>query len=78
MFKCNNIDTVTFKDNDGILKVKAKITERDNQEWILFSILLPDKCKSIKILIRSIDQKNCQSGIRVKCVLDYYHGGHFL
>lgn len=68
---------MTFKDNDGILRIKAKITERDDQEWILFSILLPGKCKFIKVLIRSIHQKKCQSGIRVKCVLDYYLG-HFL
>ncbi|GFX62692.1 integrase catalytic domain-containing protein [Trichonephila clavipes] len=38
---------VTFIDNDNILRVKSKITERNDESSFLYPILLPDKLKSL-------------------------------
>ncbi|GFV20657.1 integrase catalytic domain-containing protein [Trichonephila clavipes] len=56
---------VTFIDNDNILRVKSKITERNDESSFLYPILLPDKCEFTKLLIRSIDKKNCHAGIQI-------------
>ncbi|GFU57408.1 integrase catalytic domain-containing protein [Trichonephila clavipes] len=55
---------VTFIDNDNILRVKSKITERNDESSFLYPILLPDKCEFTKLLIRSIHKKNCHAGIQ--------------
>ncbi|GFW52367.1 DUF5641 domain-containing protein [Trichonephila clavipes] len=55
---------VTFIDNDNILRVKSKITERNDESSFLYPILLPDKCEFTKLLIRSIHKKNCHAGIK--------------
>ncbi|GFT91726.1 integrase catalytic domain-containing protein [Trichonephila clavipes] len=56
---------VTFIDNDNILRVKSKITERNAESSFLYPILLPDKCEFTKLLIRSIHKKNCHAGIQI-------------
>ncbi|GFV96664.1 DUF1758 domain-containing protein [Trichonephila clavipes] len=56
---------VTFIDNDNILRVKSKITERNDESSFLYPILLPDKCEFTKLLIRSIHKKNCHAGIQI-------------
>ncbi|GFW85121.1 integrase catalytic domain-containing protein [Trichonephila clavipes] len=38
---------VTFIDNDNILRVKSKITERNDESSFLYPILLPDKFNSL-------------------------------
>ncbi|GFS82653.1 integrase catalytic domain-containing protein [Nephila pilipes] len=35
---------VTFVDDEGILRVKTKISNRDDESSFLYPILLPDKC----------------------------------
>ncbi|GFT03686.1 integrase catalytic domain-containing protein [Trichonephila clavipes] len=56
---------VTFIDNDNILRVKSKITERNDESSFLYPILLPDKCEFTKLLIRSIHKKNYHAGIQI-------------
>ncbi|GFT47814.1 integrase catalytic domain-containing protein [Trichonephila clavipes] len=56
---------VTFIDNNNILRVKSKITERNDESSFLYPILLPDKCEFTKLLIRSIHKKNCHAGIQI-------------
>ncbi|GFX04413.1 integrase catalytic domain-containing protein [Trichonephila clavipes] len=56
---------VTFIDNDNILRVKSKITERNDESSFLYPILLPDKCEFTKLLIKSIHKKNCHAGIQI-------------
>ncbi|GFX04371.1 DUF5641 domain-containing protein [Trichonephila clavipes] len=56
---------VTFIDNDNILRVKSKITERNDESSFLYPILLPDKCEFTKLLIRSIHKKNCHARIQI-------------
>ncbi|GFW56201.1 integrase catalytic domain-containing protein [Trichonephila clavipes] len=56
---------VIFIDNDNILRVKSKITERNDESSFLYPILLPDKCEFTKLLIRSIHKKNCHAGIQI-------------
>ncbi|GFS71934.1 integrase catalytic domain-containing protein [Trichonephila clavipes] len=56
---------VTFIDNDNILRVKSKITERNDESSFLYPILLHDKCEFTKLLIRSIHKKNCHAGIQI-------------
>ncbi|GFW81638.1 integrase catalytic domain-containing protein [Trichonephila clavipes] len=56
---------VTFIDNDNILRVKSKITERNDESSFLYPILLPDKCEFTKLLIRSVHKKNCHAGIQI-------------
>ncbi|GFW34030.1 integrase catalytic domain-containing protein [Trichonephila clavipes] len=56
---------VTFIDNDNILRVKSKITERNDESSFLYPIMLPDKCEFTKLLIRSIHKKNCHAGIQI-------------
>ncbi|GFT72674.1 integrase catalytic domain-containing protein [Trichonephila clavipes] len=56
---------VTFIDNDNILRVKSKITERNDESSFLYPILLPDTCEFTKLLIRSIHKKNCHAGIQI-------------
>ncbi|GFY18377.1 integrase catalytic domain-containing protein [Trichonephila clavipes] len=56
---------VTFIDNDNILRVKSKITERNDESSFWYPILLPDKCEFTKLLIRSIHKKNCHAGIQI-------------
>ncbi|GFX47655.1 integrase catalytic domain-containing protein [Trichonephila clavipes] len=56
---------VTFIDDDNILRVKSKITERNEESSFLYPILLPDKCEFTKLLIRSIHKKNCHAGIQI-------------
>ncbi|GFW64647.1 integrase catalytic domain-containing protein [Trichonephila clavipes] len=56
---------ITFIDNDNILRVKSKITERNDESSFLYPILLPDKCEFTKLLIRSIHKKNCHAGIQI-------------
>ncbi|GFX63038.1 DUF5641 domain-containing protein [Trichonephila clavipes] len=41
---------VTFIDNDNILRVKSKITERNDESSFLYPILLPDKSKIIELI----------------------------
>ncbi|GFU34060.1 DUF5641 domain-containing protein [Trichonephila clavipes] len=41
---------VTFIDNDNILRVKSKITERNDESSFLYPILLPDKREFTKLL----------------------------
>ncbi|GFX51334.1 integrase catalytic domain-containing protein [Trichonephila clavipes] len=55
----------TFIDNDNILRVKSKITERNDESSFLYPILLTDKCEFTKLLIRSIHKKNCHAGIQI-------------
>ncbi|GFU21282.1 integrase catalytic domain-containing protein [Trichonephila clavipes] len=52
---------VTFIDNDNILRVKSKITERNDESSFLYPILLPDKCEFTKLLIRSIHKLSCRN-----------------
>ncbi|GFX99975.1 integrase catalytic domain-containing protein [Trichonephila clavipes] len=59
------IKFVTFIDNDNILRVKSKITERNDEGSFLYPILLPDKCEFTKLLIRSVHKKNCHAGIQI-------------
>ncbi|GFS77494.1 calcium and integrin-binding protein 1 [Trichonephila clavipes] len=60
-----SLKLVTFIDNDNILRVKSKITERNDESSFLYPILLPDKCEFTKLLIRSIHKKNCHAGIQI-------------
>ncbi|GFY66072.1 integrase catalytic domain-containing protein [Trichonephila inaurata madagascariensis] len=52
---------VTFIDN--ILRVKSKITERNDENSFLYPIMLPDKCEFTKLLVRSVYKKN--AGIQI-------------
>ncbi|GFU46397.1 integrase catalytic domain-containing protein [Trichonephila clavipes] len=56
---------VTFIDNDNILRVQSKITERNDENYFLYLILLPDKCEFTKLLIRSIHKNNGHAGIQI-------------
>ncbi|GFY76562.1 integrase catalytic domain-containing protein [Trichonephila inaurata madagascariensis] len=56
---------VTFIDNDNILRVKSKITERNDESSFFCPILLPDKREFTKLFIRSIHKKNCHAGIQI-------------
>ncbi|GFY29511.1 integrase catalytic domain-containing protein [Trichonephila clavipes] len=58
-------DYKNVSDNDNILRVKSKITERNDESSFLYPILLPDKCEFTKLLIRSIHKKNCHAGIQI-------------
>ncbi|GFU20322.1 integrase catalytic domain-containing protein [Trichonephila clavipes] len=61
----DSLKLVTFIDNDNILRVKSKITERTDESSFLYPILLPDKWEFTKLLIRSIHKKNCHAGIQI-------------
>ncbi|GFT74612.1 DUF5641 domain-containing protein [Nephila pilipes] len=40
---------ITFVNNEGILRVKTKISNRDDERSFLYPILLPDKCEFTKL-----------------------------
>ncbi|GFT19368.1 integrase catalytic domain-containing protein [Trichonephila clavipes] len=61
----DSLKFVTFIVNDNILRVKSKITERNDESSFLYPILLPDKCEFTKLLIRSTHKKNCHAGIQI-------------
>ncbi|GFX02263.1 integrase catalytic domain-containing protein [Trichonephila clavipes] len=52
-------------DYDKMIRVKSKITERNDESSFLYPILLPDKCEFTKLLIRSTHKKNCHAGIQI-------------
>ncbi|GBM08755.1 hypothetical protein AVEN_149072-1 [Araneus ventricosus] len=60
----------TFLDNEGILRVKTKIINRNDDRSFLYPILLPEKCEFTKLLIRTVHRKNCHAGIHMmQCLL---------
>ncbi|GBN28275.1 hypothetical protein AVEN_260534-1 [Araneus ventricosus] len=59
----------TFLDNEGILRVKTKIINRNDDRSFLYSILLPEKCEFTKLLIRTVHRKNCHTGIQMMLCL---------
>ncbi|GBM79751.1 hypothetical protein AVEN_164489-1 [Araneus ventricosus] len=60
----------TFLDNEGILRVKTKIINRNDDRSFLYPILLPEKCEFTKLLIRTVHRKNCHAGIQMmQCLL---------
>ncbi|GBL94916.1 hypothetical protein AVEN_187437-1 [Araneus ventricosus] len=54
-----------FKDENVILRVKTRITERKDEPAFLNPILLPNNCTLIKCLIESVHRKHCHVGIQV-------------
>lgn len=52
----------TFIDKDKILRVKTKITNREDDKSFLYPILLPGKCQFTKLLVKSIHLKKCHAG----------------
>ncbi|GFX37073.1 integrase catalytic domain-containing protein [Trichonephila clavipes] len=60
----------TYIDDEGILRVKTKILNRDDERSFLYPILLPEKCELTKLLIRDVHKKNCHAGIQMmQCLL---------
>ncbi|GFU78901.1 integrase catalytic domain-containing protein [Trichonephila clavipes] len=60
----------TYIDDEGILRVKTKILNRDDERSFLYPILLPEKCELTKLLIRDVHMKNCHAGIQMmQCLL---------
>ncbi|GBN80687.1 hypothetical protein AVEN_98459-1 [Araneus ventricosus] len=60
----------TFLHNEGILRVKTKIINRNDDRSFLYPILLPEKCEFTKLLIRTVHRKNCHAGIHMmQCLL---------
>lgn len=57
---------VTLKNEDNIIKMEIKITLRDAAISFLYSIVLPNKCQFLKLLIDSVHYRNnCYAGIKI-------------
>ncbi|XP_055947035.1 uncharacterized protein LOC129980679 [Argiope bruennichi] len=54
-----------FKDNEGILRVKTKITERKDDPNFIAPILMPSKCLLTTRLIEYYHLKNCHAGVQI-------------
>ncbi|GFV52282.1 putative RNA-directed DNA polymerase from transposon X-element [Trichonephila clavipes] len=54
-----------FKDNDGIIKVKTKITERKDDPNFIAPILKPSKCLLTTRLIEYYHLKHCHAGVQI-------------
>ncbi|GFS55677.1 integrase catalytic domain-containing protein [Trichonephila clavipes] len=59
----------TFIDNNNILRVKTKITQRDDEESFLYPILLPGKCHFTRLSIDFVHKKNSHAGIQMMQIL---------
>lgn len=55
----------TFKDNEGIIRVKTAITERNDYPSFVAPILLPSECLLTKRLIEYFHRKNCHAGVQI-------------
>ncbi|XP_035217413.1 uncharacterized protein LOC118190749 [Stegodyphus dumicola] len=56
---------VVVRDNDGVLRVKTKIIERDDEFCFLYPLLLPSKHYLTECLIREYHEKNCHAGVQI-------------
>ncbi|XP_055932015.1 uncharacterized protein LOC129962291 [Argiope bruennichi] len=54
-----------FKDNEGIIRVKTKITERKDDPNFIAPILMPSKCLLTTRLIEYYHLKNCHAGVQI-------------
>ncbi|GFT13562.1 uncharacterized protein TNCV_3830421 [Trichonephila clavipes] len=59
-----------FLDDDDNIRVKTRITERKDIPSFLAPYLLPVNCTFTKLLIESVDKKNCHPGVQIlQCIL---------
>ncbi|GFW72832.1 integrase catalytic domain-containing protein [Trichonephila clavipes] len=54
-----------FKDNEGIIRVKTKITERKDDPNFIAPILMPSKCLLTTRLIEYYHLKHCHAGVQI-------------
>ncbi|XP_035205802.1 uncharacterized protein LOC118180857 [Stegodyphus dumicola] len=54
-----------FKDVNGIIRVKTRITERIDKPFFISPILLPDKCIFTQRLIEYFHRENCHAGTQI-------------
>ncbi|PRD33670.1 UNVERIFIED_CONTAM: hypothetical protein NCL1_16964 [Trichonephila clavipes] len=67
--KCINSMDV-FLDDDDNIRVKTRITERKDIPSFLAPYHLPVNCTFTKLLIESVDNKNCHPGVQMlQCIL---------
>ncbi|GFY19465.1 integrase catalytic domain-containing protein [Trichonephila clavipes] len=57
LFEIQLLNFGIFIDNNNILSVKTKITQRDDEESFLYPILLPRKCHFTRLLIDFVHKK---------------------
>lgn len=55
----------TFRDDDGIIRVKTRITERIDQPYFISPILLPDKRVLTRRLIEHLHITSCHAGTQI-------------
>ncbi|GFS99104.1 putative RNA-directed DNA polymerase from transposon X-element [Trichonephila clavipes] len=62
----NNIPHIkTFADNEGLIRVRTRITERKDDFNFLSPILLPNDCILTRRLIEYYHRKNCHAGTQM-------------
>ncbi|GFX42835.1 putative RNA-directed DNA polymerase from transposon X-element [Trichonephila clavipes] len=54
-----------FKDNEGIIRVKTKITEKKDDTNFIAPILMPSKCLLTTRLIEYYHLKHCHAGVQI-------------
>ncbi|GFX36198.1 integrase catalytic domain-containing protein [Trichonephila clavipes] len=54
-----------FKDNEGIIRVKTKITERKDDPNFIAPILMPSKCLLTTRLMEYYHLKHCHAGVQI-------------
>lgn len=54
-----------FTDNENIIRVKTKISERQDRSDFLRPIWLPGKCVISELVIESVHRKNCYADLHM-------------
>ncbi|TGZ53737.1 Uncharacterized protein DBV15_12868 [Temnothorax longispinosus] len=53
-----------MRTEDGLWRVVSKITERNDLMTFQYPILLPEKSKLVRMLIRELHERNCHAGVQ--------------
>ncbi|GFY54133.1 integrase_H2C2 domain-containing protein [Trichonephila inaurata madagascariensis] len=54
-----------FKDNEGVIRIKTKLTERKDDPNFIAPILLPSNCILTTRLIEYYHHKHCHAGVQI-------------